>query len=436
MKRILLFLLASIATVLHAQNYDFAERVYQFAVTGQGDSIHNRLLPALKSQVSAAQLGQAYNQLVVQMGALKARSEWRTDTVFGKVQYLCDLTFERMPLTFCLVVDNDQHIAALLFQPQQPPKKAPAAPERKANERDITVVCGDIRLPGTLCLPLSAAKETDRRFPIVILVHGSGPNDRDETIGDNKPFREMADSLAAAGIATLRYDKRTYVYRNNTKEVSGGLLNYDSETVDDALAAIRLARSLPEADQERIYIMGHSLGGMLLPRIAERDFLEEKTARNGLAGLISWAGAARDLDIILKEQLRYLGSIAGQTTAEADSKAQEILSKLPAEYLEFDREYDPAEVAKGLKSSRDRRTARLPMLFINGGNDYQVTQEDFKLWQDALGKYKDVTFCWIPEADHLLRPLPRKAVAADYLRHVPLSSKAVSAVRNFVLSGK
>jgi dienelactone hydrolase len=93
----------------------------------------------------------------------------------------------------------------------------------------------------------------------------SGPNDRDETIGPNKPFQDLAWGLASQGIAVLRYDKRTRVYPAQFVALPNATVK--EETIDDALAAVALLRNTPNIDQHRIFVLGHSLGGMLVPRI-------------------------------------------------------------------------------------------------------------------------------------------------------------------------
>lgn len=114
-------------------------------------------------------------------------------------------------------------------------------------------------LPGTLSLP-----DKSGPFPVVLLIQGSGRHDRDQTIGPNKPFRDLAWGFAKNGIAVLRYDKRTKVYPN---------YKYKNDTlqewiIDDVLAAISLLNTIPEINKEQIFLLGHSLGGYLIPRIA------------------------------------------------------------------------------------------------------------------------------------------------------------------------
>ena len=155
-------------------------------------------------------------------------------------------------------------VNTIRFVPVPPEKTTPptTSVQDKIKETDIQVCTGNFKLPGTLTLP-----KNGKDLPVVILVHGSGASDRDETVGANKPFRDLAYGLAERGIAVIRYDKRTKVYGADSAP-AGKEITFDEESVDDALSAIKLARSIPTINPERIYILGHSLGGTLAPRIA------------------------------------------------------------------------------------------------------------------------------------------------------------------------
>ncbi len=134
-----------------------------------------------------------------------------------------------------------------------------------------------MRLPGTLSLPLGNGP-----FPAVVLVHGSGPNDRDETIGPNKPFRDLAHGLASRGTAVLRYEKRTKQHPI-LMSLTRSSVTVKEETIDDAVAAVEVLRNHNKIVPNRIFVLGHSLGGMLIPRIAK--------AEAGIAGLRPGAGS-------------------------------------------------------------------------------------------------------------------------------------------------
>src|SRR5690554_1224314 len=112
----------------------------------------------------------------------------------------------------------------------------PAAPAAASHsEREFSVGEGELALPGTLAMP-----EGEGPFPAVVLVHGSGPQDRDSTIGPNRPLRDIALGLAGRGIATLRYDKRTRMY-----PIAASFdpdFSLDKESTDDAVAAVAALR--------------------------------------------------------------------------------------------------------------------------------------------------------------------------------------------------
>lgn len=118
-------------------------------------------------------------------------------------------------------------------------------------------------LNGILSLP----DKRSSKVPAVVLVHGSDPADMDESIGANKPFRDISEALPAKGIAVLRYDKRTKIYGKQMLKESLGNVTVEIETIEDAILAAKLFKNDGRIDPDKVYILGHSLGGMLAPRI-------------------------------------------------------------------------------------------------------------------------------------------------------------------------
>ena len=120
--------------------------------------------------------------------------------------------------------------------PTQSSGSVSAATQPRFTEREVSFTSGDASIPGTLCLPRNAGG----KLPIIVMVQGSGPNDRDETIGPNKPFADIAHGLAEQGIASLRYDKRTFLIRQGTlpKPGSPDVVTLKWEIEDDAVAAL------------------------------------------------------------------------------------------------------------------------------------------------------------------------------------------------------
>ena len=346
-------------------------------------------------------------QLPTQLGAFKKQTAARRDQLQGYEIILVTCEFEKATLDTRVVFDKAGKIAGFGFVPTALPVKyePPAyADPAKFVESDIIVGTGEWQLPGTLTMPKGTGP-----FPGLVLVHGSGPNDRNESLGPNKPFQDLAWGLATRGIAVLRYDKRSKVHgakilANPKLEAT---MTVKDETIDDALAAAALLQKTAKVDGSRVYILGHSLGGFLMPRMA-------KAAESlDVAGFISMAGLTRPLDDTILRQMDYLYGLAGGAVSEEDKKklqdikdavakvkaltnadkssTAKLLGAMPAYWLDI-YGYDPPGMAK---------TVVKPMFILQGGRDYQVTTEDFENWKRALGGRKNVEFHLYPKLNHL-----------------------------------
>jgi len=257
-------------------------------------------------------------------------------------------------------------------------------------------------LDGVLSLP----DHCSSKVPAVVLVHGSGPLDMDESIGANKPFRDIAEELSAKGIAVLRYDKRTKIYGKRMLKENPGNVTVEGETIEDAILAAKLLKNDGRIDPDKVYILGHSLGGMLAPRI---------DAEGGdFAGIIIGAGSPRNLSdilmsqnddvlsqlpkllqIIAKKQIRGLkakfDAILGMSEEEA--KQAKILGKSYAWYFKEMAEHPVADYLIATEK---------PVLILQGDKDFQVSPEkDFALYQQICIGKPNVRFKFYPGLNHL-----------------------------------
>ena len=183
----------------------------------------------------------------------------------GNVTVVNDCQFEKATLDVMLTFDAENKIAGMNISPRASaaPPAVPTPTSSRFAEESVTVGAGsEWALPGTLSMPVGPIAAA------VVLVHGSGPGDRDETIGPNTPFRDLAWGLADRGIAVLRYEKRTRQYA--AKMAADRNLTVREETIDDAVLAAALLRTHARIDPARVFVVGHSLGGTLAPRIAAR----------------------------------------------------------------------------------------------------------------------------------------------------------------------
>lgn len=260
---------------------------------------------------------------------------------------------------------------------------APAARKRYPSEA-VTVEGGGPALSGLLTLPA----ESGGPWPACILLQGSGPMDKDMTVGPNAIFAQLADGLAERGIASLRYDKRTFVM-NRDKQNKGlyeeNNITLQEEVLDDALAAWRLLASESRVDPARLVILGHSLGAGAAPLLATQIVRTDAPAP---AGLVLLAPPGRDLLGIMLDQYRYLNA-QGVLDDEELERSEYLASRLREGKVGAD---DVIFFAKPMywdsvnfwKPWRDYATLAAPALLLFGERDYQITAPDRETWQATL----------------------------------------------------
>ena len=277
---------------------------------------------------------------------------------------------------------------------------------------------GEWALDGLLTLPSGA--DARNPVPAVVLVHGSGPSDMDSNVFGNRPFFDIASHLAANGVAVIRYNKRTYTHVEQMMATLGGSLTVWEETVEDAILAAELLRADPRIDENRVYLLGLSMGGMLAPNIHAMG--------GNFAGLIVMAGTPRTLPELLLEQLRtsvglvmeagpekdmhlaqldmlevLFAAIPGMTTAGA--KAVPVMGGTSAYYFK-----DLAARSFGVYV----RDVSVPILVMQGGRDFQVhADKDFVLLQDLLEGRDNVTFRLYDDLNHLFM----HTTATNFIEH-------------------
>ena len=267
-------------------------------------------------------------------------------------------------------------------------------------EEEIVIKSGQWNLSGTLTIPKKQIPDV-----AVVLIHGSGAQDRDASTGDNKPFRDIAFGLASFGIAVLRYEKRTWRYSKELLSLPDITANED--VVDDAISAIHLLHSLTKIDCRRIFLLGHSLGGMLLPKIVNRI--------GNIAGLILLAAPSRPFEDVLLSQAFYIY----QMNKDEDilDFQQEQFERIKEQIINVKKLYSannysssnlplgyPASYWIDLKNynlTKNFGGLDCPMFILQGERDYQVTMEDFYGWQEFLANKQGITFKSYPSLNHL-----------------------------------
>lgn len=380
--------------------------------------------------LNAEKLGPIWQGLIKQLGSFHKVINSRVENLGGVEIVIITCEFERTLIDAKVSIKNGQ-VIGLLFVPSTATAAGytPASYVNKAafKESEVVVGSGALSLPGTLAMPISQTN-----VPAIVLVHGSGPNDRDETIGPNKVFQDLAQGLASQGIAVLRYDKRTKVHPDKCQ----GEFTLQQETVEDALLAAELLRNTKGIDPQKVYVLGHSLGGMAIPRIGAQD--------SHLAGLIVFAGATRHLEDAIVEQMDYIAALPGHGSdlerqeiekikkAIAVVKDRQALAKLdktaivfggPASYWLDLQDYNPPTAAQSLKQ---------PLLILQGERDYQVTMKEFRSWQTALADHKNVTFKSYPQLNHLFIAGKGMSTPEEYQQSGHVAEEVVKDIANWL----
>ena len=293
-------------------------------------------------------------------------------------------------------------------------------------EESITFGEDAFLLSGTLTTPVQGTS-----FPCVILVQGSGPQDRDETIGPNAPFRDIAWGLAQQGIASIRYDKRTKTYADHI----GENITPKEETIDDVIHAVDYAKGIEKINSNDIFILGHGFGGYLMPKIAELT--------PDAAGYIIMGASPSPLEDLMVRQYEYLTSLDNtitneeaefmsqakvawnrikQLTPESQESSSQLMG-ISRDYWLFLKDYLPAESLKGIEK---------PVLILQGEADYEVNMTEFDQWKIALSDKRNVTLKAYPGLNHLFIMGNGSKSPEEYKISGKVSQEVIDDLANFV----
>ena len=260
-------------------------------------------------------------------------------------------------------------------------------------------------LNGLLTLPAAVATPV----PAVVFVHGSGASNMDEKVGKLTPFKDLAQGLARHGIASVRYDKRSFAHGFKMLRDKGLEVTVKTETIDDAILATELLKKDPRIDPERVFIIGHSMGGMLAPRIDAEG--------GNYAGLIIMAGSPRKLEeIILDQNEAALRSTKGIVNWIVKKQVEKFAAMFGGMYQLSDEEAKKRKMGGGTTlyyfkemgehpASGYLLTTGKPILILQGKKDFQATAEkDFAAYKQLLDRKENVTFRLYENLSHAFVP--------------------------------
>ncbi len=370
---------------------------------------------SVKSKISEEFLKTTEQQLENQLGKFNNIIEINNEN--STYFYYAD--FEKMKLDIKINLNEANKILGFFF-----------VPHREFNKKnllgsDLNIQIDNIVLKGTILIP-----ENNNLKKLVIFVHGSGPQDRDETIFENKPFKDISESLYQKGIASYRFDKKTLTNPESFNYKS----TIDDEVTNDIVNIISYFKENEEFKGYEIILLGHSLGANLMPRIAGKSAQISK--------LILLAGNARSLEKLIAEQYEYLyKQNPSPELLEASKKMKEQIAVLtsksfnvntPKEQLPFNLsgyywksllDYDPLKEVKNIK---------IPMLILQGERDYQVTMEDFELWKSTLKNNKKTSLISYPKLNHLFMSGESASEPKEYMIKGNVDEKVIVDIFNFI----
>lgn len=434
MKKLCLFILvACFAGNLFAQtppaNYATAlNKFKQLYNNNQPDSIYSMFGPEMKKALSQADFKSTTGQLKTQLGTLLQADLESYETPIAHYK----ATFQKSVFLLNLSLNADNKFTGLSLTPYKAPATTAAASTAAGTtiatdpslvESPVTVKTLLGSISGTLAMP----KDANGKVPLVLIIAGSGPTDRD----GNSPklglhanvYKMIANELGKKDIASLRYDKR--LVGQSTTSIKENEIRFE-DYVEDAAALLNMLSS--DERFSRIIILGHSEGSL----VAMMASLDEP-----IKGFISVAGAGDSADKILTEQMksqpafisdgfnRMLDSLKrGKTTDNIDPALYFIARPSIQKYLMSWFRYNP---------QREIRKVKAPVLIIQGTTDLQVTVGD----SEKLKKAKsDAILDIIPNMNHVLKEAPadkEKNKATYNEPDLPLKPEFVTAITNFVL---
>ena len=313
-------------------------------------------------------------------------------------------------IRFPLKLERTPQVIVAPPRPQTP--KAPFS--YRAEEVSYRNPASGLDLAGTLTLPQGQGP-----FPVALLITGSGPQDRDETMFGHKPFLVLADALTRRGVAVLRVDDRGVGGSQGGEMAKATTLDFAT----DVAAGVAYLRGRKDIDPDRVGLIGHSEGGVIAPMIAAKD--------PRIAFVVMMAGTGVPGDQLLPRQYHDIYRASGASEAVAAEQAKKVEAANTLVRAEPDKAKAKADLIKIFSQDGDGGAAagvaqlinstwyrafldidpakalaevRAPVLALNGAKDTQVSAEaNLPLIKAALARNPDATVRTLPDLNHLFQ---------------------------------
>ncbi len=409
---------------------ELSETLLKKIIRNEFDSCQAYFDTSVTSHINAGIMQSMWDRISMYVGDYKSYEDVRTEKEDSVDVVFIRCSFEKTKLDFKCKYNKAKKIIGITFVPPKS-KTAYNLPDyyeaSKQYENKVVVRSGSYEMPGVLCVPNNIENP-----PVVILLAGSGANDKDETAGPNRPLKDIALGLASNGIASLRYDKRSFVYGAKLDPKKTGLYE---EVVEDALSAVKLLRANPLTKASKIFIVGHSLGAMCAPWVAEKS--------KDVSGIIMIAGPARSLEDIADEQMEFLLSdkfppekvkermvqykkhtdLVRDPEKLKKAEANDLPFAAPVYYWQSIKAYNQVKVAKKIKQA---------VFVMQGERDYQVKMTDYDIWKKELSDNPKNKLKSYPGLNHLLQKGEKPSKPEEYQEPGSVDVKIINDLAEFV----
>ncbi len=310
-------------------------------------------------------------------------------------------------------------------------------------EKEITLDAGTgYPVKGMIKMPKGEVKAG------IVIVDGSGPNDMNMTLGQNKMMKHLSDQLAEKGFAVLRFNKRTYQYGKELAKI--GMQNktlIKDEFIDDAAEGLKTLAKEQGIPTDKLFILGHSQSGSYLPVINE-------TAGNLAKGYIILSGTPTNIAELSKKQLE---TVIEEGSENADEKQVEMMKQniktndellkkietmseeelnkpenypfgIPGVYVKDLMKYDPIKLYNDSK---------LPIFIRIAEFDKQVPVSELELWKTGLDKNENDSIEEVKGANHMMQPSDGKTKLAnlitdEYQKDAPIVSSVIDDIAAWI----
>lgn len=437
LKNFLFTYLLFISGFASAQNksdyFSFSDSILNLFKNEQYDLIHQKLDSNLQLATNTETIKLNWLALKDRYGNIKSSraAQFLQGINFVSCQSVVESEYNIQLIFTCIFTPTEKRILSYDFIESFKTYLTPAYTNvLKIDEREIKFQFNEyFPLNGLLSYPTNSKKNA-----LVIIMADAGPTEMDGGYDPNRPYKDIAWGLATNGFAVFRYNKRSVNHglfmlgeKIRQKEFS-----CRDDYLDDLYLIIDSLKNQIEVDEKNIFILGHGEAGMLCPLIAQE--------RKELKGILLWGANSLNTLEMMSEQYDYLTTVLPHKKAEYEgqkAKAKFAMSNnlkknTPYTLLPYDVQASYWLWLKKYKHVKVAEKLTLPILILHGGRDYQVSMNNYNLWQKKLGANKNVSFKLYPKLNHIFHWGEAPSTYSEYFMPGNIPVEVITDITNWL----